>query len=337
MLLTASILVLSLLAIGFVYQWLGGRRDLRRYPPPGSIFNINGTDLHIRVAGQGTPPVIFEAGVAASSVSWRPVQDAIAEFTATAAYDRAGFAWSGRSKESLSAGEMNDNLRALLRQAGLAPPYILVGHSFGAFLTRLYASRWPEEVAGLVLIDPALVQEWGSPGEEKLRMLGRGVSLSRRGGLLAKIGFVRFSLAMLTSGLRFIPKLLSQLTSGKGHSVSSRLVGEVRKLPVELWPAVQSHWCRPESFESMARHLEQLPATAASVAKLGSFCSIPVTVISGGHLTGPQSAEHEAIAHSSAQGRHIFAKESGHWVHLDQPDTVIEAIREMVRRVTESH
>ena len=89
--------------------------------------------------------------------------------------------------------------------------------------------------------------------------------------------------------------------------------------------------------ESMARHLEQLPATAASVAKLASFCNTPVTVISASHLTGAQSAEHEAIARSSPQGRHIFAKESGHWVHLDQPDTVIEAIREMVSRATESH
>jgi pimeloyl-ACP methyl ester carboxylesterase len=222
-------------------------------------------------------------------------------------------------------------------QAGLAPPYILVGHSFGALLVRLYANRWPEEVAGLVLIDPALVQEWGSPDEGRLRMLGRGVSLSRRGGLLAKIGFVRFSLAMLTSGLRFLPKLISQATSGKGHSVSSRLVGEVRKLPMELWPAVQSHWCRPESFESMARHLEQLPETAAHVAKLASFCSMPVTVVSGGHLSGAQTAEHEAIARTSSQGRHIIAKGSGHWVHLDQPDTVIQAIREMVVRVTESH
>ena len=337
MLLFLCILAMSLLVVGIVYQWAGTRSDLRRYPPPGSLFTVNGTDLHIRVAGSGRPPVIFEAGVAASSVSWRPVQDRIAEFTTTAAYDRAGFAWSGRSKKSSTATEMNDTLRALLTQAGLAPPYILVGHSFGALLVRLYASRWPEEVAGLVLIDPALVQEWGSPDEAKLRMLGRGVSLSRRGGLLAKIGFVRFSLAMLTSGMQFLPKLLSQLTSGKGHSVSSRLVGEVRKLPVELWPAVQSHWCRPESFESMARHLEQLPATAAGVGKLASFCDIPITVISGGHLTGAQSAEHEAIARSSPQGRHIFAKESGHWVHLDQPDTVIEAIREMVSRTTESH
>ncbi|HYP04976.1 MAG TPA: alpha/beta hydrolase [Bryobacteraceae bacterium] len=331
------IILLSLLATGFLYQWVGSRRDLKKYPPPGRVIAVDGTRLHIRVAGSGRTPVIFEAGVAASSVSWRPVQDAVAQFTSTAAYDRAGFAWSGSSANAPNAAEMNDQLRALLREAGLAPPYVLVGHSFGGFLMRLYAARWPEEVAGLVLIDPALLQEWGSPTPDRLRMLGRGVSLSRRGAWLARIGFVRFSLSMLTGGLRFLPKLLSQVTSGRGHAVSSKLVGEVRKLPVELWPAVQSHWCRPESFESMARHLESLPATATAVAKTNPIRTIPVTVISGGHLTGEQSAEHEAIARASERGWHIIVPGSGHWVHLDDPDTVIGAIREMVSQATESH
>lgn len=336
MLLFLSLLLL-LIVIGFGYQWVGNRRDLTKYPPPGRIFDVRGVRLHIRIAGSGQPPVVFEAGVAASSVSWRPLQDAVAQFTTAAAYDRAGFAWSGLSPKPFAATEMNDALRDLLREAGLTPPFIFVGHSFGALLMRLYASRYPHEVAGMVLIDPALVQEWGDPTPERLRMLGRGVALSRRGALLARIGFVRLSLSMLTGGLRFLPRLLSQVTSGPGHSVSSRLVGEVRKLPVELWPAVQSHWCRPESFESMARHLAALPSTAALIIQTEPVRDIPVTVISGGHLTGEQSAEHEAIARSSRRGRHIIVKNSGHWVHLDEPDTVIAAIQEMVRQATESH
>jgi pimeloyl-ACP methyl ester carboxylesterase len=180
---------------------------------------------------------------------------------------------------------------------------------------------------GLVLVDPALVGEWRDPSPERLRMLRRGIALSRRGAWLARIGFVRLSLTLLASGARALPKLISQLSSGKGHSVSERLVGEVRKLPPELWPAVQSHWCRPESFESMARHLEALPAVAALVANARPLGSIPVTVISGGQLTLEQSAEHAAIATSSDRGIHITARGSGHWVHLDNPEVVIEAIR----------
>jgi pimeloyl-ACP methyl ester carboxylesterase len=334
---TALAVLILLIASGVLYQRWGAYRDLKQHPAPGRVFDVNGTRMHVYVKGTGGPPVIFEAGIAASSVSWRPVQDAVSGFTATAAYDRAGFAWSGKSPKAQTAAEMIQSLRALLRLAGLAPPYVFVGHSFGALLLRLYAAEWPDDVAGLVLIDPALIQEWGSPIDARLRMLGRGVSLSRRGALLARIGFVRLSLALLTSGIHFVPKLLSKASSGKGHAVSSRLVGEVRKLPPELWPAVQSHWCRPESFESMARHLECLPATAAAAALAQPLRHIPVTVISGSHLSAEQGAEHAAIAGASEHGRHIVALNSGHWVHLDDSATVIAAIREIVDRSRASH
>jgi pimeloyl-ACP methyl ester carboxylesterase len=322
-----------LLVLGVVYQWIWTRRDARCYPPPGQIFDVGGIRLHVRVAGNGSPPVIFEAGIAASSVSWRPVQDAVCEYTTTAAYDRAGFAWSEASKSPMSAPQIAETLHQLLHAAGLEPPYILVGHSFGAFLVRVYASRWPREVKGLVLVDPALTQEWNNPVPDRLRMLGRGVLLSHRGSLLAKIGFVRLSLAMLAGGARALPLLLSKTTSGGGgHSVSSKLVGEVRKLPPALWDVVRAHWCRPESFRSMAWHLEALPATASLVASTVLDPEIPVTVISGGHLTGAQAAEHQAIAQASNRGQHLISKGSGHWVHLDDSELVISAIRHMLAK-----
>lgn len=102
-------------------------------------------------------------------------------------------------------------------------------------------------------------------------------------------------------------------------------------MPPELWPAIQSHWCRPESFESMAQHLEALPEAAAMICETNPISDIPVIVISSGRLTPEQHAEHQAIAQASRHGRHIVAEKSGHWVQLDQPEIVIEAIRELVR------
>ena len=324
------VILALLLILGIVYQQIGASTDLKRHPPPGELIEVSGGRLHIRTRGTGRPPVIFEAGVAASSVSWTPLQDSVAAFTSTASYDRVGFGWNHETRQPQSAGEMIESLRALLASVGFVPPFVFVGHSFGALLVRLYADRWPEEVAGLVLVDPALLLEWADPHPDRRRMLGRGIALSRRGALLARIGFVRFSLSLLTGGSRALPKLFSKLSSGKGHSVSERLVGEVRKLPPSLWPIVQSHWCRPQSFESMARHLAALPETAARVYKANLSRSIPVTVISAGRLTPEQRAEHEAIAQSSDRGRHIIASRSGHWVHLDEPDIVITAIRDIL-------
>jgi pimeloyl-ACP methyl ester carboxylesterase len=329
-LLLLVVIAALLLLLGIIYQRIGASSDLKRHPAPGKLIEVNGVALHIRMVGQGRPAVIFESGVAASSVNWTPVQNAIAEFTLTASYDRAGFGWSQPARQPQSAVEMIEALRAVLASAGFLPPFVFVGHSFGAFLVRLYADQWPEDVAGLVLVDPALLLEWADPSPERRRMLGRGIALSRRGALLARIGFVRLSLALLTGGSRALPKLFSKLSSGKGHSVSERLIGEVRKLPPELWPAIQSHWCRPQSFESMGRHLAILPDTAARVYKANLSRSIPVTVISAGRLTPGQRAEHEAIAHASDHGRHIVADRSGHWVHLDEPDIVITAIRDIL-------
>jgi pimeloyl-ACP methyl ester carboxylesterase len=329
MLLLIAIPVLLIL-IGVVYQRIGSGRDLRRYPPPGRIVDVNGVGLHLRIKGQGTPTVIFESGVAASSINWTRVQTEVAQFTSTVSYDRAGFAWSRASSRALTPVEMMEMLREALSRADLKPPYVLVGHSFGALLVRIYADLWPKEIAGLVLVDPALLMEWANPAPQRLRMLGRGVALSHRGALLARIGFVRLALSLLAGGARFLPKMISKLSSGKGgHSVLERIIGEVRKMPPELWPAVQSHWCRPESFQSMARHLQSLPATAARVCETKPITGIPVTVISGGHLTPEERAEHEGIAQSVEMGRHILAERSGHWVQLDEPEIVIAAIREM--------
>jgi pimeloyl-ACP methyl ester carboxylesterase len=212
-------------------------------------------------------------------------------------------------------------MRTVVEHAGT--PAVLVGHSFGGLLVRLYAAAHPEHVAGLVLVDPALTAEWSVPTQGRLAMLQRGVKLSRRGAWLARIGFVRLALAALSAGARPLAKLFARASSGGATPVTERLVGEVRKLPPELWPVVQSHWCRADCFESMADHLATLPAVAAAVARLGSP-GVRTIVISGAHLTTEQLTEHRSL------GEHVIAAGSGHWVHLDRPDLIAEAVHKLL-------
>ena len=95
---------------------------------------------------------------------------------------------------------------------------------------------------------------------------------------------------------------------------------------------VQAHWCLPKSFEGMAATLESLPESSAEAAALPVPESIPVTILSAAGSTAEQLAEREALAGRSVRGRHTAALNSGHWIHLDQPELVAEAIREMVAR-----
>jgi len=314
-----------LLLVGIVWQGISERRDASRFEAPGDyLYNV-----HVHRTGSGQPPIILEAGIAASSVGWALVQPELALFGTVFAHDRPGLGYSPRVSEPHTAEQFLEELREVVRYAGA--PVILVGHSFGGLLAQLYAARYREDLLGIVLVDPALTSEWAAPAAGRLRTLDRGISLSRRGAWLARIGFVRFALVCLTGGARRLSKVFAKATSGGGgSSVLDKLVGEVRKLPPEVWPVVQSHWCRASAVHAMADHLAALPAVAAEVEESRPLpADLPVTVISGAHLTEAQRTEHAAIAAGSTRGRHLVAEGSGHWVHLDRPDVIVAAVREM--------
>jgi pimeloyl-ACP methyl ester carboxylesterase len=328
-LLAVAAVVLSIPLIATLYQLAAARADRRRFAPPGAFVTPSGCRLHVHSMGSGTPTVVLEAGIAASSVGWARVQPAIARFTRVVAYDRAGLAWSGPSTYARSPEQFIVELHAVVESSGT--PAILVGHSFGALLARLYAAAHPQHVAGLVLVDPALTSEWALPSPARASALDRGVRLSRRGALLARLGVVRLGLSLASAGAGPAAKAVAHLSSGRGGSATMRrLVGEVTKLPRESWPVVRAHWSRPECFRSMAEHLAVLPQVAAAASEVTDLGSIPIAVISGGHLTPEQLDQHRQLAAISARGRHIVAHDSGHWIHLDQPDIIAQAVREMI-------
>jgi pimeloyl-ACP methyl ester carboxylesterase len=286
--------------------------------------------LHLIDRGASGPAVIFESGISATCLNWTQVRADVERFARACTYDRAWLGWSDPAKSPRTTSTIVDELHALLEAAQISPPYILVGHSFGGMLVRAYAARYPGDVSGLVLVDPLSPNEWlnASPAQE--RMLRFGVKLSRRGALLARIGVVRAALALLMAGGRRVPQSIAKLSSGRGESVISRLVGEVRKMPVETWPMVRAHWCLPKSFLGMAAYLESLPLCVAEAVAMGVGEAIPVTVLSAANATPEQLEERDQMSRRSPRGRHIIARKSGHWVQLDQPDLVVEAIREMV-------
>ena len=335
-LLVSAALVIILVAAGALYHWVGAAADSHKFPPPGRLVKIEDQRLHLVDVGSGSPAVIFESGIAASSLNWSAIQAEVAQFTRACAYDRAWLGWSDPAGTPRIASRLVEELHALLIAARVPAPYVLAGHSFGGLLVEAYAVAHPNQVAGLVLIDPLPAAEWLNVSEAQLRMLHRGVKLSRRGAMLARLGVVRISLALLSGGARKVPKLAARLASGRGESTLSRLVGEVQKMPPETWPMVQAHWCQPKAFRGMAEYLESLPATARQAAALDALPSIPVWILSAGGSTPSQLAERDAMADRSAQGKHVIVHDSGHWIHLDQPRVVVEAIREMVELVRAS-
>src|SRR5262249_28852565 len=139
---------------GAVYQAIATQSDKRDYPPPGQLLDVGGYRLHLYCVGQGSPTVIFEAAADMMSVDWSWIQPEIAKKTRACAYDRAGMGWSDPGPEPRDANQVSTELHTLLTHAGIAGPYVLVGHSAGGLYVRVYAAHYPEEVVGMVLVDP---------------------------------------------------------------------------------------------------------------------------------------------------------------------------------------
>ncbi|MGE3508703.1 MAG: alpha/beta fold hydrolase [Vicinamibacterales bacterium] len=130
-------------------------------PPPGQLVDVGGFRLHLYCTGAGAPTVVIDAGAGSWSVQWGWVQQAAAQGGGTVCtYDRAGLGWSDVSPRPRRTAVMAEELHTLLHTAGVAPPLILAGHSLGAWNVRAYQARYPEEVAGLVLLDGAHEQQW---------------------------------------------------------------------------------------------------------------------------------------------------------------------------------
>jgi pimeloyl-ACP methyl ester carboxylesterase len=302
-----------------------------KIPVPGQMFDIGGPRLHAQVKGQGRPVVVLEAGIAASSLSWSLVQKQVAEFATVLSYDRAGFGWSDLPLHRSTALDAARDLALMLECAGFGRgPFVLVGHSFGGLVVRVFEEQYPERVAGLVLVDPVSRREWREADGRRMQMLARGVTLSRRGAVLARMGVVRLALRLLTGGSRKIPKLLARAAAGQGASVTERLTGEVRKMPQELWPAVAAHWSEPRSFRAMANTLEGLPASVTQVDETRSLGNLPLIVLSAACATAKAMEEHDHDAGLSHCGKHIVVPGTGHWMQLDAPDAIVDAVRQVI-------
>ena len=228
---------------------------------------------------------------------------------------------------------MATELHALLGIAGVEPPYVVVGHSFGGLVARSCYRRFPDRIGGLVFVDTTFPHEWLQMSRERRWRLRGGALFARIGGVLARVGVVRFLLNRLSGGAPAGPRAVLGLFGSTATAVITRLVGEVQKMPVEMRPAIQMHWSHPKSFVSLAGHLAGLSASAADAAVVTAFPDLPAAVVCAGGLRPDIQQEHERLATFSPNGRFVRASTTGHWVHLDDPRLVVGVIREVVEEV----
>ncbi|MCB0110021.1 MAG: alpha/beta fold hydrolase [Caldilineaceae bacterium] len=149
-----GLVFLGFLLVGFVYEHVAEQSYGKNHNPPGQLFQVGDHQLHIHCTGSGSPTVVLEAGLGETSYSmagW--IAPAVAQATRVCVYDRAGYGWSEAASGPRDGEAVTTDLHALLAQAQEKGPYVLAGHSTGGVYVRVFAAHYPEEVAGMVLLD----------------------------------------------------------------------------------------------------------------------------------------------------------------------------------------
>ncbi|HEY3130412.1 MAG TPA: alpha/beta hydrolase [Acidobacteriota bacterium] len=284
-------------------------------PPPGKLVDVGGRKLHLLCTGAGAPTVVLEAGASAFAIDWSLVQPEIARTNRVCSYDRAGYGWSdpgGSGDPGVAA-----DLHSLLQVNGEHPPYVLVGASKGGLYVRLYHLQYPDEVAGMVLVDPAY--------EERLFTMFEGKPVT-----IASLTAEQLRSTIPQRAVK-VPRRPPQ--TGAPFDRLPPALYEIRiELERRLIDAV------PESvpYDAVVRSAEQERVTLAklremSMAQEHPIGDRPLIVLTRGMDSSQELKDaHARLARISTDSRHMVVANAGHEIHLFEPVAVIQAIQDVI-------
>jgi len=317
------------------------------YVHPQRLVDIGGRRLNIICTGTGSPTVILEAGLVADSAAWRLVQPAISRTTRVCSYDRAGLGFSDPAGSPRDAAAIVNDLHALLQRAGLAPPYVLVGWSSGGLYTRLYQYRYPNEVVGLVEVDPdsefdslvdaskivtaemhksrqwydQQVQDWYKQYDNCAVNVTRGTCAFFPGGLAA------YHQRLRAAGCPTISAAACAIAEVRGKHLDRASLWKDEALELEASDKSAAE------VRAAERPYGNLPLIVLTDSEEGDIDYSAPLIISIPAQRAEWAAKDEAeehVARLSAVGAHFVVAGSTHAIQLDHPSVVISAVDEVV-------
>ena len=299
-----AVAVAVVIGAAAVYEPVAAWRDRRVLTQIGRSVDIGGRSLNIHCVGTGRPTVVFVSGRTAPGYVWTPVQRGVSTFTRACWYDRADLGWSDHGPDPAWGDQAARDLHALVERAGIARPIVLVGHSFGGYVIRLYHHAYPGEVSGLVFVDAAMEDAGrirGMPHRDPPpvpRPVIRGLSM-----VLGRLGMMR----MLATD----PGPPLNGWSAEEWDILARL-GRQRNVlmaDAQVGPEI---------------------ATAGQVRAAGGLEDMPLIVLTQGQGPGGWSDLQRELAMRSRRGRQVLVPNVGHGIHMEAPGVVVDAVREIV-------
>ncbi len=318
-----------LLIAGAAYERYEERRALDCFPRLGQLVDAGGHLQYLCTSGQGSPTVVLDSGLGVSSYGWQAVHHGVSQFARVCAYDRAGYGLSEPGPMPRTSSRIAEELHTMLVNAGLAPPYVLVGHSFGGFTTRVFTGRYPAEVAGMVLVDASSEHQFNKLPDAIRKVAGRQERLLFWARFLAPFG---------------IHRVVAALQSGEPPRWANQA-------PLE-YHAAGLNWSRAPFLSTVYSELATLEESGREAKAAGDLGDRPLIVLTAGARLKAQdlpagislAEAHEfqrvwadelqpQLALLSTRGSQRFADKSGHMIPLEQPEAIVKAIRDVVTEV----
>jgi pimeloyl-ACP methyl ester carboxylesterase len=322
---------LSILALVFglvvITLLLGAKAKadlIAKYPPLGQMVDVGGYRLHIFCQGESSPTVVMESGLGDPSLTWAMVQPQVSTMTRVCVYDRAGLGWSDASPNPRTAEVMIEELHTLLKNADIAGPYVMVGHSTGGMLVRLYAHSYPAEVVGMVEVDAQHEDQFTRLSATLLQELKASFAQSNQTVPLFKF--------LTVTGIGPLVPAIAALAD------NPKLPSPARETFAAL--ALSG----PKYIEAKAAEQDAIfdSLTQVRAAHIASVGNIPLIVLSHSipdagipSMTPEEDKQwwlelQSELAALSPQGTLVVAAQSGHYIQLDQPNLVIDAIEQVL-------
>ncbi|XSG76299.1 alpha/beta fold hydrolase [Herpetosiphon llansteffanensis] len=309
-----GLLLVGLLIGGWFFQRWASQRDRQDFLPAEQQIMVNGHAMRLVCLGSGSPTIVLEAGLGDNADVWGLVQPTLAEQYRVCAYDRVGMGWSEAVAGKADSGSIAQTLHELLNQAKLAGPYVLVGHSAGGLYIREYAQRHPADVAGLVLVDSSHEQQ------------------QQRQPKLAEDPFTVMSQAMQVCDA-IAPFGIIRLLGIFDQSQAT-----YAKLPAANQASISASYYQNATCESLAAALQAVQQDLNQAQAPQSLNDLPLVVLTRGMAEPAMTEEFEQVwdelqrelTQLSSNSQQQIAEHSGHYIHLDQPELVIEAVEWVV-------
>jgi pimeloyl-ACP methyl ester carboxylesterase len=302
----------------------------KRYPLDGRMVDVDGHKLRILCEGSAAPTVVIDGGIGTATMGWAVVQHQVANFARVCVYDRAGYFASDSIPGPRTSEQMARELHTLLVNAGEHGPFVLVGHSFGAFTARVYHAQYPAEVAGVVMVDGS--QEDATATLKSLLPAHRVKTLETEQRLLLGAEPVAARLG-----------LLRLITRPSGTPSDWKLFPPGTKAQAEAWM-----WRTP--FDDVeAQEFARFDESAEQARRAGSLGGLPLIVITARQpWLGPPVTPEDIpavlafqqvwlndlqmrLVHLSTNGKQLIAEKSNHGIQFLEPDVVTGAIRDVVQ------